>query len=54
VSFFRGTSLRPAPPGGTVRSRDARWIDLREGDPLDEAKMAAWVKQAAALRGWVP
>ena len=51
VTFFRGTSLQPAPPGGT--SQDARWIDLH-ADDLDEAQMAAWVKQAAALPGWVP
>jgi hypothetical protein len=54
VTFFRGTSLRPVPPGGTARSKDARWIDIREGDPLDEARLANWVKQAAALPGWVP
>jgi hypothetical protein len=52
VTFFRGTSLRPVPPGGT--GKDARWIDIREGDQLDEAQMATWVKQAAALPGWVP
>jgi hypothetical protein len=51
VSFFRGTSLRPVPPGGT--GKDARWIDIHEDD-IDEAQMAAWVKQAAALPGWVP
>ncbi|AGA30964.1 hypothetical protein Sinac_6907 [Singulisphaera acidiphila DSM 18658] len=54
VTFFCGTSLRPVPPGGTVRSKDARWIDIHEGDELDEAQMATWVKQAAALPGWVP
>ena len=54
VTFFRGTSLRPVPPGGTPKSKDARWIDIREGDKLDEAQMATWVKQAAALPGWVP
>jgi len=54
VTFFRGTSLRPVPPGGTERSKDARWIDIHEGDELDEAQMATWVKQAAALPGWVP
>lgn len=52
VTFFRGTSLRPVPSGGT--GKDARWIDIREGDQLDEARMATWVKQAAALPGWVP
>lgn len=54
VSFFRGTSLQPVPPGGTVRSQDTRWIDIREGDDLDEAQMTTWVKQAAALPGWTP
>ena len=51
VTFFRGTSLRPVPPGGT--GKDARWIDIHEAD-LDEAQMATWVTQAAALPGWVP
>jgi hypothetical protein len=54
VTFLRGTSLQPVPPGGTERSKDARWIDIHEGDELDEAQMATWVKQAAALPGWVP
>ena len=51
VTFFRGTSLGPVPPGGT--GKDARWIDIHEAD-LDEAQMATWVKQAAALPGWLP
>lgn len=54
VTFFAGMSLDPLPPGGTARSGDARWIDLREGDPVDDARMAAWVAQAAALPGWTP
>jgi hypothetical protein len=54
VTFFSGTSLRPIPPGGTPKSRDARWIDIFEDDQLDEAQFAKWVKQAAALPGWVP
>lgn len=54
VTFFRGTSLQPLPPGGTARSGEARWIDLREGAPIDEARMATWITQAAALPGWIP
>ena len=50
LTFFKGTSLRPVPPGGT--SKEARWIDIHEHD-LDEAKLAAWIKQAAALPGWM-
>jgi hypothetical protein len=49
ATFFRGTSLRPVPPGGT--GKDARWIDIHEDD-LDEAQMAAWIRQASALPGW--
>jgi hypothetical protein len=49
VTFFRGTALRPVPPGGT--SEDARWIDVHEDD-LDEAQMARWIRQAAAIPGW--
>ena len=52
VAFFRGKSLRPLPPGAS-KHKDVRYVDLREHD-LDEAQMAAWVKQAAALPGWVP
>jgi hypothetical protein len=51
VTFFRGTSLKPVPPGGT--GKDARWIDVHEDD-FDDARMAMWVKQAAALPGWLP
>ena len=53
VTFFRGKSLRPMPPGATERSGDSRWIDIREEDGLDEAQMARWVKQAAAIPGWM-
>ena len=49
VTFFKGTSLRPAPPGGT--SKEARWIDVHQDD-LDEARMTTWIRQAAALPGW--
>lgn len=51
VAFFRGASLRPVPPGAS-KSKDTRYIDLHEHDELDEAQLASWVKQAAALPGW--
>src|SRR5687767_2454909 len=50
VTFFRGASLRPLPPGAS-QHQDVRHVDIHEGE-LDEAQMAAWVKQAAALPGW--
>jgi len=49
VTFFKGTALRPVPPGGT--GVDGRWIDIHEDD-LDEAQLTRWVKQAAAIPGW--
>jgi hypothetical protein len=50
VAFFRGTSLRPVPPGGS-KSKDTRYLDIHEDDELDEAQLAAWVKQASLLPG---
>ncbi len=53
VAFFRGASLRPVPPGES-KNEDVRYLDIREDDALDEAQLAAWIRQAAALPGWVP
>ena len=50
VAFFRGTSLRPVPPGES-KSKDTRYLDIHEDDQLDEAQLAAWVKQASRLPG---
>jgi hypothetical protein len=50
VAFFRGTSLRPAPPGES-RQKDVRYLDIHEDGLVDEAQFAAWVKQASQLPG---
>jgi hypothetical protein len=50
VAFFRGTSLRPLPPGES-KHKDVRYLDIREGDEIDEAQLADWVKQASLLPG---
>ena len=50
VTFLNGASLRPVPPG-SGKDKDARWIDIHEGE-LDEEQMAAWFRQSAALPGW--
>jgi hypothetical protein len=52
VTFFRGASLRPLPPGAS-KHKDVRHVDIHQGE-LDEARMATWVKQAAAMPGWIP
>ncbi len=50
VAFFRGTSLRPLPPGES-KQKEVRYLDIHEDDQLDEAQFAAWVKQASQLPG---
>ena len=50
VAFFRGTSLRPLPPGDS-RQKEVRYLDIHEGDALDEALFADWVQQASRLPG---
>ena len=50
VAFFRGTSLRPLPPGKS-KQKEVRYLDIQEQDPLDEAQFTAWVKQASRLPG---
>ena len=50
VAFFRGTSLRPVPPGES-KHKDVRYLDIHEDDQLDEAQLAAWVTQASQLPG---
>jgi hypothetical protein len=53
VAFFRGTSLRPTPPGES-KHKEVRYIDIREDDKIDETQMASWIRQAAAMPGWIP
>ena len=53
VAFFSGTSLRPVPPG-EYKHKEVRYLNIHEDDQLDEAQLAAWIRQAAALPGWVP
>jgi len=50
VAFFRGRSLHPLPPGES-KTKDVRYLDIREDAPLDEAQFADWVKQASELPG---
>ena len=52
VAFFRGSSLRPVPPGQS-KQKDVRYLDIHEDDVLDEAQLADWVKRASQLPGEV-
>jgi hypothetical protein len=50
VAFFRGTSLRPLPPGKS-RQKEVRYVDIHEDDEFDEDQFIAWVVQASRLPG---
>jgi hypothetical protein len=50
LRFFRGTSLTPVPPVG---ERDRRGLHIKEDDDVDEDQFAAWVRQAAAMPGFL-
>jgi hypothetical protein len=51
VAFFAGTSLRPMPP---VPSKNVgtRYVHLHEDEPVDERRLASWIRQASRLPGW--
>lgn len=51
VTFFRGTKLDPLPPGPS-KDPNTRYYDIREG-AFDERQFTRWVKQAAAIPGWL-
>ena len=51
VTFFRGTSLLPIPPGESKQG-EVRYLDIFEDAPLDEKRLASWIRQAAAIPGW--
>ena len=53
VAFFRGASLSPVPPVES-KDKDTRYVHIHENDAIDEALVAAWIRQASKLPGWVP
>ncbi len=50
VSFNTGAKLNPMPPG-TSKQANVRYLDIHEGDVLDEAQFKDWVGQASRLPG---
>lgn len=50
IAFFRGTALEPIPPVAS-KQEEVRYFHIHEGDALDEALLASWIRQAAALPG---
>ncbi|MGX5665585.1 DUF1801 domain-containing protein [Rhizobium daejeonense] len=53
VTFFRGSALQPVPPVAS-KDEDARYVHIHEHEAIDETQLSDWIRQAAALPGWVP
>ena len=50
LQFFRGTSLDPVPPKASKHD-EVRYLDIHEGDDLDESLLVSWIEQASNLPG---
>lgn len=50
VAFFRGSELRPLPPGLSKQDH-VRYLDIFEGDLFDDGQLTDWVHQASQLPG---
>ena len=53
ISFFRGASLDPIPPVSSTQA-GVRYVHLFEEPTADRKQLAAWIRQAAKLPGWMP
>jgi hypothetical protein len=51
LNFFLGAKLKPAPPDGGVKEN--RRVAYRTLADIDEQRLASWIRQAAALPGWL-
>lgn len=52
ITFFDGLLMDPVPPV-TSKSGNTRYFHIHEGDAVDTEQLADWIRQAAALPGWV-
>ena len=53
LTFGRGSSLVPVPPVTPIgMGKASRGVDLESMDDIDEAQIASWMQQAAALPGF--
>lgn len=50
VAFFRGASLSPMPPVES-KQKHVRYFHIHEGEQIDEAQLASWIRQASELPG---
>jgi len=52
ITFFDGMLMDPVPPVSS-KSGNTRYFHIHEGEPVDTEQLADWIRQAAALPGWL-
>lgn len=52
LNFFCGAQLDPLPPVGS-KDVQARYLHIHEDGVVDEAQLADWLRQAAAIPGFL-
>lgn len=52
ITWFRGRQLDPVRPVGS-KDPDARYFHIHEDEAIDEAQLVSWIRQAAAIPGWI-
>jgi hypothetical protein len=52
LAFIKGQSLKPRPPEAS-KDPHTRYFHIFEDDELDEKQLTSWIKQAAAIEGWM-
>lgn len=50
LTFFRGSSLDPAPPENS-KTPETRYFHIHEADEWNEAQLVTWIRQASLLPG---
>ncbi|MEM8883635.1 MAG: DUF1801 domain-containing protein [Planctomycetota bacterium] len=50
ITWHNGASLDPVPPGESKHPA-VRYLKIHEEETLDDAQLADWIRQAAALAG---
>ena len=50
ITFLTGSALDPRPPKSS-KVEGTRYLDIHEGEALDTAQLASWVKQALKCPG---
>ncbi|MDV6330473.1 DUF1801 domain-containing protein [Asticcacaulis sp. 201] len=50
IAFFHGAALNPLPPGAS-KQKNVRYLDIHENEPIDDAQLIDWVRQASRIPG---